>query len=388
MESPFYFGQVVADSSFTNRTNELKLVTDLLISHNNAILISPRRYGKSSLVKKVLNGISSRKNFQVVSLDLTASRSEEAFLEDFANHVLRANTSKTVWQKLGDALKTITPSFSLGMGDFSDFATLSFNWQEKKKTIAEILNLPSLMAEITGKYQIIAIDEFQNINRFEDSEGLQYQMRSYWQHHTQVSYCLYGSKRHMMEEIFSSDSSPFYNFGQVLRLQKIDEYHWVPFIMNQFEISGKSISRHFAEVIVRIMNRHSEYVQFLSHQIWAACPKGEVSEKHMERGLKIFMDATSIHFVDMFDKLNNTQVKIIKAILNGETKLSSQEVIRKYSLGTSANVVKAARILIEEDIVEKGKEIYSLINPAFELWFRAKILGEPILDKFRKVLKS
>lgn len=388
VESPFFFGQVVGGSSFTNRNKEIKLITDLLNSQNNVILISPRRYGKSSLIKVVSDKLMPKRNTRFISLDLTASRSEDAFLEAFANKVLRANTSESLWRKLGDVLKTITPAFSLGMGDFSDFATLSFNWSQRKKTVEEILNLPALMAETTGQKQIIAIDEFQNINRFEDSEGLQYQMRAYWQHHTHVSYCLYGSKRHMMEEIFSNDSSPFYNFGQIIRLQRITEEHWSSFIQGQFAASGKSIHEDYAKAIARLMNNHSEYVQFLSHHVWAACTKGSVKENHMKQGFKIFMDATSIHFVDLFDKLNNTQVKILKAVLAGETKLSSQEMIRKYQLGTSANVVKALRTLMEDDFLERVQSTYSLINPAFELWFRAKILNEPMMNLFQQKLRQ
>lgn len=389
MESPFHFGQVVDGESFTNRHTEARLLTNLLVSHNNAILISPRRYGKSSLVKMISNSIGAKPNFKFISLDLTASRSERAFLESFAHQVLKANSTKSIWKKLGDVLKTITPSFSLGMADFSDFATLAFNWSEQKRTTAEILNLPFLIAESTDTYQVIAIDEFQNISRFEDSEGLQYQLRAHWQHHTNVSYCLYGSKRHMMEEIFNSDSSPFYNFGQTIRLQKIEESHWLPFIKSQFESTKKPINLIYTKAIVKAMGNHSEYIQFFCHHVWTSVPEArEVEKSHVIRGFKLFMDATSMHFIDFFDKLNNTQVKLLRAILADEKQLTSQAVLKKYNLGTSANVVKAKRGLIEEDYIEKREMNFRLINPAFELWFRARIIEEPVLDLFEQDLEA
>ncbi|MCP4457352.1 MAG: hypothetical protein GY816_04905 [Cytophagales bacterium] len=378
MESPFLFGQVVTGDDFTNRQIEKSTVKSTLLSGNHIILISPRRYGKSSLIKGIFHEIQNTK-YQTITVDLTASRSENLFLESFARQVLNANSNKTFWKKMSRILKNIVPTFSMSSGDFGEVATLSFNWQEKKRTIEEILELPNLIAKTSNKHQIIAIDEFQNIEKFEDPQGLQLQMRAIWQHHTNVSYCLYGSKRHMMEQIFTRDSSAFYNFGQVVQLQKIHEKYLVPFISKKFNLTKKHIDEGLALRIVKMMRNHPEYVQFFCHLIWTSATR-KIQPKQLKSGLKKLMEATSVHFLDLYDKLNNTQVKVIKAILKGEQQLTSQYTLQTYQLGTSANVVKALEALRKEDFIEKKQKNYELINPAFEFWFRFKILQDDIFE--------
>jgi len=378
MESPFLFGQVVTGEDFTNRQTEKSVVKSALLSGNHIILISPRRYGKSSLIKGILNELQDNKH-QTIMLDLTASRSEALFLEAFAQQVLNANSNRAFWKKMSRILKNIIPTFSMSSGDFGEIATLSFNWQEKKRTTEEILELPNLIAKTSGRHQIIAIDEFQNIEKFEDPQGLQLQMRAIWQHHTNVSYCLFGSKRHMMEQIFTRDTSAFYNFGQVVKLQKIQEKYLVPFITKKFNQTKKPIQEDLAFRIVKMMRNHPEYVQFFSHLLWTSST-GKIQPKQLKKGLKKLMEATSVHFLDLYDKLNNTQVKVIKAILNGEQQLTSQNILQTYQLGTSANVVKALGALRKEDFIEKKQKNYELINPAFEFWFRLKILQEDIFE--------
>ncbi|MEM8893732.1 MAG: ATP-binding protein [Bacteroidota bacterium] len=388
--SPFSFGQVVDDDDFTDRVSERKSIIANLSSGNSTILISPRRYGKSSLVATVMNDLAKKKAYAVTRLDLTASRSETTFLENFATQLLQANASKTSkWlNALAEKLKHIIPVISFGVGGPHDKVSFSFNWSEKKKTSREILQLPQMLAQVSGRQQIIAIDEFQNLVRFDPDGALQYEMRAHWQHQTDVSYCLFGSKRHMMEEIFIDTSAPFYNFGQIMRLGKIPEKYWTPFIFKKFAETGKPISEKYAAQISQLMQLHSEYTQFLSHLIWSECTHGPVKLIHMIRGLGKFMNSTSIHFVDLYDKISNHQVNVLKTVINQEAHLTSQDTLKKYKLGTSANALKARKALVKEDFLTKTKSGYSFINPAFELWFRKEVMGEDIIKKWQAVLSE
>lgn len=386
--SPFSFGQVVNDENFTDRASECKSIFNNLSSGNSTILISPRRYGKSSLVATVLNQFTNKKSYAVTSLDLTASRSETAFLENFATQLLQSNASKTsLWlNALAEKLKYAIPVISFGLGELHDQVSLSFNWNEKKKTSQEILQLPQMLAQASGRKQIIAIDEFQNLARFDTDRAIQYEMRAHWQHQPDVSYCLYGSKRHMMEEIFVDTSAPFYNFGQILRLGKIPQKYWTPFLFEKFLATNKPISEKYVLQICQLMQLHSEYIQFLSHLIWSECTKGPIKLEHMVRGLGKFMNATSIHFVDLYDKISNHQVNVLKTVINAESQLTAQETLKKYRLGTSANALKARKALVKEDFLMKTKDGYCFINPAFELWFRKEVMGEDIMKKWKSML--
>lgn len=388
-QSPFSFGQVVYKERFTNRTKEKKIIKDTLLGGNSLILISPRRMGKSSLIKQVFSEISKNKKIVLTTLDLMAYRSESHFLEAYASSILQANGNKVTHfiKKISTQLRYLTPTVSYGSGGMEKIG-VSFNWAEQKKTKEEILNLPELLANQSGKRQIIALDEFQNIGKFNGAESLKSELRSYWQHQKHVSFCLVGSKRHMMEEIFTTTSAPFYNFGQIMKLQRIEEKHWVPFLVKRFEVAEKKISDSYAKKICDWTQCHSEYVQFLAHFIWTECATKVVKKNHMMAGIKKLLQATSIHFSEALDSLSNIQLNLLRAILNNEQQLTSKDIIKSYHLGTSAGVLKAKRALIKEDILEKTTSGYRLINPTFDLWFRIKIMNEQVLEQLEDSMKQ
>lgn len=114
----------------------------------------------------------------------------------------------------------------------------------------------------------MCIDEFQQIAEFKDSKAFQKRLRSVWQLQKSVSYCLFGSKKHLMNELFEKKSLPFYKFGDTVYLPKIGTEDWVDYICGRFEATGKHISAELAGKICRAVDNHSSYVQQLAWLVW------------------------------------------------------------------------------------------------------------------------
>ena len=210
MKSPFIYGKTVSNDAFTDRTQESEKLSNNLLQGINTIIISPRRWGKSSLVEKVVNTINgTQTDLKTVVIDLFSVSTEEEFLELFAKEVIKASSSKWQdWLKSGkDLFKQLVPKLSVGVDPSSDFS-LSFDWEELKRHKDEILNLPEVIAQKKNIRFVVCLDEFQNLATFPDYEGLEKKMRAIWQRQKKVCYCLYGSKRHMMTEIFNNTSKP------------------------------------------------------------------------------------------------------------------------------------------------------------------------------------
>lgn len=131
-----------------------------------------------------------------------------------------------------------------------------------------MLQLPELIARTKGYRIVVCIDEFQQIGEFADSLTFQKKLRSVWQLQSNVSYCLYGSKKHMMERMFQSRSYPFYRFGDLFYLGKIGEDDRVQYIQQRFRATGKDIPAELAQVICRTTDRYSSYVQQLAWLVW------------------------------------------------------------------------------------------------------------------------
>ena len=145
----------------------------------------------------------------------------------------------------------------------------------------EILELPEKIASAKGIQLIVCIDEFQQLALLPGYKSMEGKMRSVWQQQQRVAYCFYGSKRHMMMDIFNNSSNPFYRFGQVLFLQKIKKEEWVPFIVNAFHRTEKEISEEQAGRLCDIVKCHSWYLQQLCYFIWSGT-SGQVTDETIE----------------------------------------------------------------------------------------------------------
>jgi len=371
MKVPFTFGKLVHDDDFTNRIQESKRLVSNFNSSVNTILISPRRWGKSSLVLKAASEVEKlSKDFIFCMIDLNNIRSEEQFYKLLATKVLQSSSSRvdTILESAKNFLGRFIPNLSFSPDPGTDLK-LSLDWNEVKKDPDDILNLAEKIAAKSMKKIIICIDELKNMSEFDNPLDFQKKLRSHWQLHQNVTYCLYGSKRHMLMEVFSSPSMPFYKFGDIIFLEKIKEEEWIEFITDRFADTGKSISEDDAKSIARLCENHPYYVQQLSQQVWLR--KGSTHDQNIV--IQAFEDLVmqlSMLFQILTDDLTMRQLNLLSAILKEEDKLTSQQVLLDYNLGTSANVIKIKKTLHDKEIIDTiGKKI-SFNDPLYRYWLK------------------
>ncbi len=375
MQLPFKFGKVIEKSYFINRKNEIDFLKQNIKSQINIVLISPRRWGKSSLVQIATKELAkSQKSIKFCYIDLFNIRSEEEFYKIFVTEVIKASTTKWEEQiKLTKIFfKKIVPKLSFGI-DPSTNLSLSFDWDEIKKDPSEILNLPELISKKKKIQIVVCLDEFQNISHFKNPLAFQKRLRAYWQHHQKASYVIYGSKQHMMTQLFESRSMPFYKFGEVLFLSKINNNHWKKYIVRKFKATQKSISIQLASKLANQVENHSYFVQQFANIVWMNT-KNECNEKTLEQSLDQLLNQYEILFIKELDYLSNTQVNFLKAVCNEEKHLSGKKTIQNYKLGTSGNVVKIKKTLVDKEIIDKYGTTISFQDPLFRLWFKKRYI--------------
>ncbi len=376
MDSPFQFGKTVTGLAFVDRDEEMKNITSTLSSGNSMILISPRRWGKSSLVRKSMEeSFLPNKNYHVVMLDLFRIRSEEEFFQEYAKEVIRSTSTgmEDIMRNAKSFFKNIVPRISVSTESMGGFS-LQFDTKEMKENRSDILDLPENISRKKNKKIVVCVDEFQNLSAFDKPVAVKNELRSAWQHHRSVAYCLYGSKRHMMADIFNNAASPFYRFGTVLFLDKIEKKYWIPFISKAFERTKKSISIDFCERIADAMQNHPFYVQQLSHIVWSLTDT-RVTPAVISEATERILEMNRPFLVRELESLSNGQVNLLRAVCHGEVRLNSSEVLKEYKLGTSGNVSKNKRILEELDIIDFDRAGIRFVDPVFELWFRNYVMG-------------
>jgi AAA+ ATPase superfamily predicted ATPase len=377
MNSPFKFGGIVSEKAFTNREKECKRLSDNLRNGIHTIMISPRRWGKSSLVEKVSVGLE-KEGVKCIVIDLNAAGTAEEFLELLAKETIKASSNKFEdWVKATQRFfSQLIPKINFGPIPETDF-TLSFDWKELRKNPDEILNLPERLAKKQQCRYVICIDEFQNLAEFPDYADFEKKMRAIWQRHRYVSYCLYGSKSHMMAQIFNHVSKPFYRFGDVVHLSKISLGKWETYITRSFTDSGKQITVEDAKAIIELMDCHSWYVQQMAHYVWLNTTE-KVSSQNIKTALNDIIAASTPFFQQTIEQLTPSRINLIKAIAKGENQFYSERIKHNYRLGTPNLIRKNFTNLIEAGIIHKSEKNYLFLDPVFEIWFKQLYLGEAL----------
>ena len=373
-EAPFVFGVRVEGDTFTDRKEETNRLKMNFLYGVNTILISPRRMGKTSLVEKVSSMVECE-SLKIAKIDAFGCRSENDFINAFATAVVRATSTK--WEERIENTKTFLsrfiPKISIGQDPISDFSfALEYN---KSNTVTEdILQLPETIAKQKGIKIVICIDEFQQIADFPDSLTCQKKLRSIWQLQRNVSYCLYGSKKHMMETMFQSQSHPFYRFGDIFYLNKIAESDWVEFICNRFKVTGKEISPELATEICSVTDRYSSYVQQLSWLVWLRTTF-RATKEDVEYGIDHMLDACEPLFIQQTESLSSYQMNFLQALTDGVTTgFTRSEILNNYQLGTAANISRLKKALTEKDLIAlTAPKKLQISDPILALWLKRRV---------------
>ena len=375
MESPFQFGTLATKENFIDRNEDRAMLKQLLTSHINVMLISPRRWGKSSLVKRSMEELTSEENdIKVCFIDAFSISSEAEFYRTFASKVIEcASTKFEKWaEDAKNLLNGVIPQLVI-KDQVTDFMAFDIKFKPEEKDKLTILQLPETLAKKKGIKIIVCIDEFQQLSNLAEYKDMEGKMRSVWQQQEQTTYCLYGSKRHMMMDIFNNSNNPFYRFGQVVFLDKITKDNWMPFIIEGFRKTNKHISEDYASKICDIVECHSWYLQQLSFFIWTKTEK-EVTADDFNYGVKQLLNINTPMFQSDSNKLTPAQLELLRAIAAGETKFSSAEVNSKYNLGNPNTLAKNKRSLQEQDIIEKTKDnTFHFVDPIFKLWIEKEM---------------
>lgn len=366
-ENPFVFGKTVGKADFCNRTRDIEFMHHQFNTNANTILISPRRWGKSSLVEEAARRYANA-DIRFAFIDLFKCRTPDEFYEAYVQALFKATNSKMdeAFQFANKWVKGLLPYLSFQPDLNAEFSIKFQSTHSVKED--EIINLSQTIATKKNIRIILCIDEFQNVNHFPHPIDFQRKLRSYWQRHGKVHYCLYGSKRHLMSQLFESSDLPFYKFGSVHYLKKIETAEWIPFIAGKFKKTGREISMNQINRVCEAMESHSYYTQNAFQILWYIS-SGKVKNNDVELALIRLAEQNELQFQKIIEGLTTYQLNFLKAICKGIETLHSKETIKTFSLGSTATIQRSIQALLQKDVIDMmGKEI-AVVDPAFKWWF-------------------
>ncbi|MBR1928370.1 MAG: ATP-binding protein [Paludibacteraceae bacterium] len=368
MNTPFVYGVAAEGMYFTDREKETFRLTMNFENGLNTIIISPRRWGKTSLVNKVAEQMKNHSEIRIVRMDAFSVRTPEDFYRMFATEIIK-QTATRVEEWMENAKRFLSSLVPVVTMSADPLNPVSFSLKSVVSNYGEeALTLPERIAKEKNIHIIICIDEFQQIGELNDSVTFQKKLRSVWQHQHSVSYCLYGSKRHLLMNMFGSRSYPFYKFGDMIFLERIPIQYWYEYIQKRFEQAGKNISSEIIDQIYAYVDGNSSYVQQLSWLVWARTTN-EVNEEILADAQQDLLNQNHALFMEQMNGLTQYQIRFVRAVMDGKAlEINRKDTIEEYELGSSANIATIKKALQKKELVEiEGKDIH-FSDPIFIHW--------------------
>ena len=369
MKIPFAYGKIVEDVDFTDRTDEAAHLMGNFLSLTNTAIISPRRWGKSSLVTKAINITKEeQKDILFVRMNIFKCETPQEFYCLFAKKTMEeiSSSAESLLSNAKEFISKLLPKLTIS--DPLSQYEIALGVDVRTTPIGEeILDLPQQIATKKKKKVVVCIDEFQQIGEYRDTLKFQKTLRSHWQTHSDVAYILYGSKKHMMMHIFGEYSSPFYRFGDMMFLPKIANEEWKKYLVGRFGDTGKTITSDLAGYLAEQVENHPYYVQQLAQYTWLRT-SDTCSQDIVDNALQAMLDSFNLQFINLMDTLTEKQRSFLCAVSEGVRNFSSTETLQRYQLGTSGNIRILKDALKKRDLIEiTGKEI-EMQDPILKRW--------------------
>jgi len=375
MPNPFVYGEVVPAASFVDRETELDRLTGDLLAGQKTFLISPRRYGKSSLVSQALRA-AARAGALTVDVTVSSYSSYVAFLEGYARALLSVETrvdKARAW--LRDMLGAVRPEVRLepDASGRSQLA-LSFPSARSEKDVSrlaqEVFALPGRIAEARRRKLAVALDEFQAIGAF-NGGSVEHALRAAVQHQREVGYVFSGSEPALMERMLGR-SRPFYKAGPVMRLQKIPEDRFAEFLDARFRATGMKPVPGLGLAIVELAGNLPYDVQRLAHETWddvKAAARKVVTLDDLHATLTRLLGEHETLFESIWQRLTLAQRGALRAaVLQDGRELLSADTRARHRLTGASTVQASLAALVREDILAREGPRYVVVDSLFREW--------------------
>lgn len=374
MEATFPYHQYVTGRNFVGRRTDVTILGNLLSQGENVVLNEPPKTGKTSLVQQTLYTLRTKGvTFSVGQFSALNIRTREDFLLRMGSTLLRmVGSTPAEFASLTSRYLEGTHFVFDPVAYETEGRILSLNWDLEEADVAALLSFPFRLAQERGDRLILIIDEFQCLSLLEDPDSLLRPLAASLRENREnkrFSYVFCGSGVNAMNAIFQG-SILFHRLVERVRLSPVDEIEMADHIHRGFTSAGKVVEKELLQGACRLFKGHLWYINHFA-SICDAMTRGYLMESGLVDALGCLVTVHEPRFQDIVNGLTTHQVSLLRATVDGITRFSSADVIRRYGLNSSANVKRVKDALMKKEVlVFDGDDKPSIIDPLFEYWVK------------------
>ena len=370
-KNPFVTKGYAGSEFFCDRERETNDILSLLTNENNLAIISPRRLGKTDLIRHCFAQPDIKDNYHTFLIDIYATNSLRDFVYEFGKAIMDDLKPKgrKVWGRFVSTLKSLKSEISFDINGNPVWGIGLGNMENPTVTLDEIF----YYLEHADKPCIVAIDEFQQITNYNDGKNIEAALRTHIQHCCQTTFLFAGSKRHLMSEIFTSPSRPFYQSVITMGLAPISLEKYVEFARRQFREYGKDVETKVIETVYTQFHGVTSCLQRVMNVLFFRTAPNECCTTDMvEEAVNYLLDLYSDNYETQMSQMSERQRTLFRAITaEGQVRgLTGSAFIRKYRLLSASSVMSAAKALLDKDLITQEQGAYSIYDQFFALWLR------------------
>jgi hypothetical protein len=373
--NPFRFGALALDESFADREAEhAELVADVR-NGQDVVIYAPRRYGKSSLVWSAVQALAAE-DVLVAQVDLMTTPNKER---------LAAALARSIFEQIASPLERIReralapfrglqvqPTVTIDPEDGSLAFSFALGRQEADvdATLERLLQLPAELGGAGRRRTALVLDEFQEI--VEIDANLPRLLRSVFQQQPEVAHVYLGSKRHVMERIFSDANEPFWRSAKPIELGAIEPGSFAPFLAGRFRASGREVEERALADLLEVTGGHPYATQELAYFLWEQVPAGSTaSSEHLRDALAAVLSSEHAHFTLLWEGASPVQRIVLEALAREPGRPFTADYRVRHGLPAATNVQKALRALERREVVRGDRGLYRIVEPFLAEWLNA-----------------
>ena len=373
MHNPFKYGKQVSGDQFYDRQEVSDDLYRMLSEGSaNVVMYAPRRYGKTSLVLKVLERFGAD-GVPSIHFDVSKVPTLERFLDEYASSVYAIGGKlQNIAHLIEEYVGHLHPTFSVGLNGTCSMR-LDYGEKMSATSISQVLDLPEKIWEAIGKPIIVAFDEFQDVAELSREFSLEKIFRSVIQAHQRTRYVFFGSKTHLMKRMFGDHSRPFYNSAFNVRMGKPPVDESVRYVQERFLSEGAEIGVPEVERIVALSENIPYYVQalgWLTFDTMAMLGRVRVEASDVDKALQRLLDSNEELYEERLRRLAPSRRALAEALAVEPTGLFDEKYRSRHGVGVTSTVHSALEHLVDSGLVESDKKGYFIGDPIFALYIR------------------